>query len=62
MVSGFVSRSESTNSPVHDTDLALWCFGEDSVVKSVSASGDTAVTPELQEYGDCDNEVGIVEF
>ncbi|KAJ0382252.1 hypothetical protein COL922a_012958, partial [Colletotrichum nupharicola] len=47
---------------VHDIDLAMWFFGDDSVVKSVSASGITAVSPELAEHGDCDNAVGIVEF
>ncbi|WYZ40851.1 hypothetical protein EsH8_IV_001192 [Colletotrichum jinshuiense] len=47
---------------VHDIDLAMWFFGEDAVVKTVSASGITAVSPELREHGDCDNAVGIVEF
>ena len=47
---------------IHDIDLALWFFGEDSVVKSVSAIGITAVTPELRRYNDRDNAVGIVEF
>ena len=47
---------------IHDIDLALWFFGEDSVVKSVSAVGITAVSPELRKYNDRDNAVGIVEF
>ncbi|KAI5920648.1 hypothetical protein F4810DRAFT_682045 [Camillea tinctor] len=47
---------------IHDIDLALWFLGEDSRVKSVSAVGVTAVHPELQNYGDCDNGVGVVEF
>ncbi|KAI1635190.1 hypothetical protein F4809DRAFT_467748 [Biscogniauxia mediterranea] len=47
---------------VHDIDLALWFLGEDSRVKSVSAVGITAVHPELQKYGDCDNGIGVVEF
>ena len=47
---------------VHDIDLALWFFGEDSVVKSVSAIGITAVSPELRKYNDRDNALGIVEF
>ncbi|KIW63338.1 hypothetical protein PV04_10192 [Phialophora macrospora] len=47
---------------IHDIDLALWFFGEDSVVKSVSAIGITAVSPELRKYKDRDNALGIVEF
>ncbi|EXJ54187.1 myo-inositol 2-dehydrogenase [Cladophialophora yegresii CBS 114405] len=47
---------------IHDIDLALWFFGEDSVVKSVSAIGITAVSPELRKYNDRDNALGIVEF
>lgn len=47
---------------IHDIDLALWFFGEDSVVKSVTAIGITAVSPELRKYNDRDNALGIVEF
>jgi len=47
---------------IHDIDLALWFFGEESIVKSVSAVGITAVSPELRKYNDRDNAVGIVEF
>ena len=47
---------------IHDIDLALWFFGEDSIVKSVSAIGITAVSPELRRYNDRDNALGIVEF
>ena len=47
---------------IHDIDLSLWFFGQDSVVKSVSAIGITAVQPELRRYNDVDNGVGIVEF
>ena len=47
---------------IHDIDLALWFFGEDTMVKSVSAVGITAVSPELRKYNDRDNAVGIVEF
>ena len=47
---------------IHDIDLALWFFGEDSIVKSVSAVGVTAVSPELRKYDDRDNALGIVEF
>src|SRR5271156_2700327 len=47
---------------IHDIDLALWYFGEDSVVKSVSAVGITAISPELRKYNDRDNALGIVEF
>ncbi|OCK80092.1 NAD(P)-binding protein [Lepidopterella palustris CBS 459.81] len=47
---------------IHDIDLALWFFGQDSIVKSVYAVGVTAVQPELRKYGDVDNGVGVVEF
>lgn len=47
---------------IHDIDLALWFFGEDSIVKSVVSSGITAVQPELRKHNDRDNAVGIVEF
>lgn len=47
---------------VHDIDLTLWFFGEQTVVKSISASGIRAVHPDLAKFNDCDNAVGIVEF
>lgn len=47
---------------IHDIDLALWFFGEDSVVKSVSAVGITAVAPDLRKHNDRDNALGILEF
>lgn len=47
---------------IHDIDLSLWYFGQDSKVKSVIALGITAVSPELAKYGDVDNGVGVVEF
>jgi len=47
---------------IHDIDLCLWFYGEDSQVKSVSAVGITAVQPGLRKHNDRDNAVGIVEF
>ncbi|QPC69652.1 hypothetical protein HYE68_000404 [Fusarium pseudograminearum] len=47
---------------IHDIDLALWYFGQDSVVKSVVATGITAVQPDLRKHNDVDNAVGLVEF
>ncbi|KAI9873860.1 MAG: hypothetical protein M1830_010516 [Pleopsidium flavum] len=47
---------------IHDIDLALWFFGQGSIVKSVAAVGITAVQPELRKYKDVDNGIGIVEF
>ena len=47
---------------VHDIDLTLWFFGQDSIVKSVTAVGITAVQPGLKKWRDVDNGVGIVEF
>ncbi|KAL8789181.1 MAG: hypothetical protein Q9213_001288 [Squamulea squamosa] len=47
---------------IHDIDLALWFFGPSSRVKSVVASGITAIQPDLRQWGNSDNAVGIVEF
>ena len=51
---------------IHDIDLALWFLGNGSgvvpVVRSVSAVGITAISPELRRWNDRDNAVGIVEF
>ncbi|KAF7596494.1 hypothetical protein BBP40_001366 [Aspergillus hancockii] len=47
---------------IHDIDLALWFFGQDSIVKSVTAVGITAISPELRKWNDRDNALGIVEF
>lgn len=47
---------------IHDIDLALWFFGQDSIVKSVVANGITAVQPELRKHKDVDNGIGMVEF
>ena len=47
---------------IHDIDLALWFFGEDSKIKSVSAVGITAVEPDLRKYNDRDNAVAVIEF
>lgn len=47
---------------IHDIDLCLWFFGNDSRVKSVSAIGITAVEPGLAQHKDVDNGVGIIEF
>jgi myo-inositol 2-dehydrogenase/D-chiro-inositol 1-dehydrogenase len=56
------SGSIFVDASVHDIDLALWFFGSDSVVKSVSAVGTCARYQGLKQYGDVDNGVGIVEF
>ncbi|RMJ25501.1 Rossmann fold oxidoreductase [Aspergillus sp. HF37] len=47
---------------IHDIDLALWFFGQDSRVKSVASVGITAVEPDLRKHNDRDNAVGLVEF
>ncbi|KAF7554391.1 hypothetical protein G7046_g6835 [Stylonectria norvegica] len=47
---------------IHDIDLSLWYFGQDSIVKSVVAMGICAVQPELRKHKDVDNGVGVVEF
>ncbi|KAF2160097.1 hypothetical protein M409DRAFT_29395 [Zasmidium cellare ATCC 36951] len=56
------SGSIFVDASVHDIDLALWMFGQDSIVKSVSAVGTCARYQGLKQYGDVDNGVGIVEF
>jgi len=43
---------------IHDIDLALWFFSQDSIVKSVAVVGITAVQPELRKFKDVDNGVG----
>lgn len=62
--SGFLKFSGGifVNCNIDDIDLALWFFGHDSIVKSVYATGITAVEPALRKYGDVDNGIGIVEF
>ncbi|KAM0492227.1 hypothetical protein ACHAP8_010090 [Fusarium lateritium] len=47
---------------IHDIDLAIWFFGQESKVRSVHAVGITAVEPDLRQYNDRDNAVGVVEF
>ncbi|EPE08877.1 hypothetical protein F503_04464 [Ophiostoma piceae UAMH 11346] len=47
---------------IHDIDLALWFFGDETPIKSISAVGVTAVQPDLAKHGDVDNGVGVVEF
>jgi myo-inositol 2-dehydrogenase/D-chiro-inositol 1-dehydrogenase len=47
---------------IHDIDLSLFLFGEDSVPKSVSAVGVAACHSQLEAAGDADNAVGICEF
>lgn len=50
------------DSVIHDIDLSLMLFGDESRPKSVSASGVAACHPELAELGDADNAVGICEY
>jgi myo-inositol 2-dehydrogenase / D-chiro-inositol 1-dehydrogenase len=47
---------------IHDIDLTLWFFGQDSIVKSVSAFGVVARYAGLKQYGDVDNGIAVVEF
>ena len=50
------------DSVIHDIDLSLLFFGENSTPKSVSAAGAAAIHDELAETGDANNAVGICEF
>ena len=53
---------------IHDIDLALWFFsaggkkGEQARPKSAMGVGICAIEPQLAQYGDVDNAVGLVEF
>lgn len=47
---------------IHDIDLALWFFGQDSILKSVYAVGVQARYPGLKQHNDVDNGVAVVEF
>ncbi|TKX21848.1 oxidoreductase-like protein 22 [Elsinoe australis] len=47
---------------IHDIDLSLFLFGEDSLPKSVTGVGLTVSHPQLAADGDSDNAVGICEF
>ena len=46
---------------VHDIDLARWLLGNPRAVRAF-ASGTVAMHPQLEEIGDVDNGLGIVEF
>ncbi|KAJ4157139.1 hypothetical protein NW754_008781 [Fusarium falciforme] len=45
---------------IHDIDLSLLLFGDDSQPKSVSAVGVRAIHPEIEACGDVDNGVEIL--
>lgn len=47
---------------VHDIDLTLWFFEPDVIPNSISAHGIRAGQPELKQFNDYDNAVGMVEF
>ncbi|KAL9057674.1 MAG: hypothetical protein Q9162_002148 [Coniocarpon cinnabarinum] len=47
---------------IHDIDLALWFLGEGCTVKSCYAIGITALHPEMKQWGDVDNGMGVIEF
>jgi len=64
---GFFVRYASRNGgifvdcAIHDIDLALW-YLDNPVPKACWATGTLQHHPELKEYGDVDNAVGVVEF
>jgi myo-inositol 2-dehydrogenase/D-chiro-inositol 1-dehydrogenase len=47
---------------IHDVDLALWFLGHDSVVKTISSAGVTAVQQDMLDHTDRDNALAIIEF
>lgn len=65
--SGFFVKYASRNGgifvdcAIHDIDLALWYLGN-PVVKSCWAVGTLQHHPELRQFSDVDNAVGLVEF
>lgn len=64
---GFFVRYASRNGgifvdcAIHDIDLSLWYLGN-PVPKTCWATGTLQHHPELAQYGDVDNAVGVVEF
>lgn len=64
---GFFVRYASRNGgifvdcAIHDIDLSLWYLGN-PVPKACWATGTLQHHPELKQYGDVDNAVGVVEF
>lgn len=50
------------DSTIHDIDLSLAFFGNDSLPKAVWAAGVAAVHTDLKEKCDADNAVGVCEF
>ncbi|RMJ20280.1 hypothetical protein CDV36_000005 [Fusarium kuroshium] len=57
-----VSGGVFVDSCIHDIDLALWFFGKESKIKSVHAVGTAACHPDLRQYNDSDNAIGMMEF
>ncbi|KAJ4327326.1 hypothetical protein N0V84_002224 [Fusarium piperis] len=47
---------------IHDVDLALWFLGHESVVKTISSAGVTAVQQDMLDHTDRDNALTIIEF
>lgn len=47
---------------IHDVDLTLWFFGEDTVPKVITATGSAVLHPELLTTNDRDNAMGLIEF
>jgi myo-inositol 2-dehydrogenase/D-chiro-inositol 1-dehydrogenase len=64
---GFFVRYASRNGgifvdcAIHDIDLSLW-YLSNPVPKACWATGTLQHHPELKQYGDVDNAVGVVEF
>ncbi|KAJ4315649.1 hypothetical protein N0V94_005846 [Neodidymelliopsis sp. IMI 364377] len=64
---GFFVRYASRNGgifvdcAIHDIDLSLWYLGN-PIPKACWATGTLQHHPELKQYGDVDNAVGVVEF
>ncbi|RSL41155.1 hypothetical protein CEP53_012929 [Fusarium sp. AF-6] len=57
-----VSGGVFVDSCIHDIDLALWFFGKEAKIKSVHAVGTAACHPDLRQYNDSDNAIGMMEF
>ena len=57
-----VSGGVFVDSCTHDIDLALWFFGKEAKIKSVHAIGTAACHPDLRQYNDSDNAIGMMEF
>ncbi len=64
-IQGFInfaptSGGEFLDMAIHDIDLALWYLEDE--VDTIYAVGNSYLTPEVMQYGECDNAFAIMKF